>query len=467
MGGNITVRARIWDIWRRAETGPICPVRTFETKEYWPRLKELIKEYDIKYDPECLVPTDDTLIDDVYKAGMNLLLDVGVICTDTDRIIKFEENEIEEMLRNKPEEITLGEGKDAITVRPRKLEDKALPKIQARILGGISAEEMVVKLFQSFAMEPLVDILNPQPVPPTLEGLPLKVGSPFEMHAEICNVGFARTALRRAGRPGMPLFGTSSATDTPVIAACSPEYGWRRCDALPTIMLPQMKINYVQLRKAMCYHQYGCLSIGYGAGYIGGLSGGPEGSVITSVAESIASYLLYQNDLIDVSIDSVKYRSIDRPIRMLIWGANLANAAFYTNTNLAGGTDPSFTNAGPCTEMALLEWAAEGIGRVVTGQAILGGGTGRLSAYADYFAPLEARFLGEVCRAAAGMKLEDANEMVKEVLAKYEEKVKNPPIGKKFQECYDLATLTPSKEYLELYRKTKKELEDMGLKFEY
>jgi len=460
-------RAKIWDIWRRAETGPMCPTRKFETKVYWPRLKELIKEYDIKYDPDCLVPIDDTLIDDIYNAGIHLLLDVGILCTDTERIIKFEEDEIKELLRNKPEEITLGEGKDAITIRPRKLEDKAPPKIQARILGGISAEEVAVKVFQSFAMEPLVDILNPQPIFTTLEGLPLKAGSPFEMHAEICNISFARTALRRAGRPGMPLFGTPSATDTPVIAACSPEYGWRKCDALPTIILPQMKTNYVQLRKAACYHYYGCFSIGYGAGYIGGLSGGPEGSVITSVAESIASYLVYQNDLVDVGFDSTKYESTDRPIRMLIWGANLADAAVYSNTNLAGGCDPSYTIAGPCTEMSLLEWAVGGIGLVVAGQAIVGGGTGRLSAHADYFAPLEVRFLGEICRAATGMKLENANEMVKTILAKYEKNVKNPPIGKRFQECYDLATLTPSREYLELYRKTKKELDDMGLKFEY
>jgi methylamine--corrinoid protein Co-methyltransferase len=32
-----------------------------------------------------------------------------------------------------------------------------------------------------------------------------------------------------------------------------------------------------------------------------------------------------------------------------------------------------------------------------------------------------------------------------------------------FQECYDLKTITPSKEYMDLYEGIKKELGDMGV----
>lgn len=207
------MRARIWDIWRRAETGPICPVKRFDTRVYWPRLKEVVKEYGIQYDPEIIVPTDDTLIDDVYRAAMKLLLDVGVPCLDTERIIQLEEGEVKEMLRNKPRQVTLGEGKDAVTIVHRDLEDRRPPRILGRILGKIT-EGVALKVYQSFAQEPIIDIINPQPTFTLLEGLPIKAGSPFEMHAEICNLAYVRTALRRAGRPGMPLFGSPSATDT-------------------------------------------------------------------------------------------------------------------------------------------------------------------------------------------------------------------------------------------------------------
>jgi hypothetical protein len=46
-------------------------------------------------------------------------------------------------------------------------------------------------------------------------------------------------------------------------------------------------------------------------------------------------------------------------------------------------------------------------------------------------------------------------------------KTKNIPFGKKFEECYDSDTITPSKEYMEIYSKVRKELEDLGLEFGY
>ena len=86
----------------------------------------------------------------------------------------------------------------------------------------------------------------------------------------------------------------------------------------------------------------------------------------------------------------------------------------------------------------------------------------------DYFgSPLDTRFLHDVGYAATRLNRQKANEIVKALLAKYEDRIKakNPPIGKKFQECNDLKTLKPTKEYLDLYDKVKKELEDLGLKF--
>ena len=68
-GPATLTRARIWGILKRAQTGPICPEREFTLTKYWTRLKELVKQYDIRYDGESAVPTDDTLLDDVFAAG--------------------------------------------------------------------------------------------------------------------------------------------------------------------------------------------------------------------------------------------------------------------------------------------------------------------------------------------------------------------------------------------------------------
>jgi len=119
--------------------------------------------------------------------------------------------------------------------------------------------------------------------------------------------------------------------------------------------------------------------------------------------------------------------------------------------------------------MSLYETAAATIGATVTGGATLVVGSGRQGVHSDYCAGLNSRFAGEIKNTVAKMRLKrsDANDMVKNLLAKYENTIKerNPPVGKKFQECYDVATVTPSKEFLELYEKIKKELEVNGLEF--
>jgi len=79
--------------------------------------------------------------------------------------------------------------------------------------------------------------------------------------------------------------------------------------------------------------------------------------------------------------------------------------------------------------------------------------------------PLEARLACEVGYESVeeGLKREDANELVKGLIAKYEDKLGNAPLGKMFQECYDLKTIMPTKEYMGLYEGVKKELGDMGV----
>lgn len=83
--------------------------------------------------------------------------------------------------------------------------------------------------------------------------------------------------------------------------------------------------------------------------------------------------------------------------------------------------------------------------------------------YADYVSPLECKFNAEVLKSSAGMKRSDANEIAKVLIPKYEEKLVNPPKGKSFTQCYDLKTLKPTEEWLNIYNTVKKELIDLGI----
>ncbi|MBS7268974.1 MAG: monomethylamine:corrinoid methyltransferase [Candidatus Freyarchaeota archaeon] len=81
---------RIKDIQERALTGPVMKEREYD-KMLSKRVRELVKDYDIKFDMNQIIP-DDSVGDDVFKAGFDLLIDVGIYHLDTNRNIKFTEN---------------------------------------------------------------------------------------------------------------------------------------------------------------------------------------------------------------------------------------------------------------------------------------------------------------------------------------------------------------------------------------
>jgi methylamine--corrinoid protein Co-methyltransferase len=62
---------------------------------------------------------------------------------------------------------------------------------------------------------------------------------------------------------------------------------------------------------------------------------------------------------------------------------------------------------------------------------------------------------------------ENANEIVKTLLERYEDRIKDAPLGKRFQECYDVKRVRPTKEHLEMYEGVKIELGDLGIDFPY
>lgn len=424
-----------------------------------------MKEYDIKYDSEILIPIDDTLVNDVYEAAMDLVLDVGVLCTSTERLIKFEDWEVKEALRTAPSEFIIGEGHDAVTMKHRDPQGQDTPVIWGGVWGVPLSEDMAPKIYQSHAQEPIVNVMAALGSVETVEGMIVKAGSPLEMQSELKNICWARMAIRNVGRPGMPLVGTAAVTPFADIGMSSPEFGWRKCDVRILWLLPELKTDYEQLCKAAHYMAYGCPTRGGGTPCIGGFSGGPEGTTIAQVAEAIIAVTLYQSECVLVNAIDAFYPS-GHTARRSMWSINLAHTAINKNTHIVTIAGPYATYAGQCTDMSLFEIAASTIGVVKAGSHPEG--VGGLSANkTDYTTGMEARFMGEAAHAVSGINREDANEMVKTLLPKYEDRIKarNPPIGKKFQECYDVKKITPSKEYLELYRKVKNELEDIGLKF--
>ena len=75
--------------------------------------------------------------------------------------------------------------------------------------------------------------------------------------------------------------------------------------------------------------------------------------------------------------------------------------------------------------------------------------------------------MGELTRIIPrmGLKRAEASKIVLQLMKKYEDSLPAPDKGKRFDECYDVVTCTPTKEWLDIYEKGKRELTDLGINY--
>ena len=192
----------------------------------------------------------------------------------------------------------------------------------------------------------------------------------------------------------------------------------------------------------------------------GGYCGGIEETAICDVAATLASYALMDCDI-----------HLDGPIHIR-WGTTTTRetlqiaahsaAAIDLNTDLLLGNQ-YYTLAGPCTEMCLLETAAQAITDTASGRELISGAASSKGVVKDRTTGMEARMMGEAAIFAAGMDIQEANAVLDNLVSLYERNFSRPPVGKRFQDCYDITSVTPSKEYLKVYEKAISTLNKCGL----
>ncbi len=454
-----------WEVLDRASnTGPMLEPREFDMLVF-KTANELVKEFDIKYDPQTPVPSDDSLADDLFESGLRLYLKTGTYCIQTHRQIKFSEGEIKEAMRKVPSKILIGEGAETMWLKQRKVEDVSPPLNLGGVIEGNPQEgTMFVKLYQSIAQEKeAIDGIYFGP-PFTVEGRTWRPGTPLEAHAGICAANWAREALRRVGRPGLHLL---SACPSAIgdIASCDPQFGVRPSDSIVLPTTSELKTDYDSLAKVAFSLNYGCHRHPYWLPMIGGYAGGPPGAAIVGVAGAFHAILVYQlmtSGYATVAAGSIKIQGATQ--RDAIWLRSLVTQALVRNTSVIVGTGCT-TCAGPGTEMMFLELASTTIGSVTCGCHIMDGARKEVLVKPNQASGLEPRFQGEVAKGVRGLKRVDANQIVKILLQRYEDKLTAAPEGKSFDELYDLITLTPRLDYLQVYNKVKDELGEMGLRF--
>lgn len=65
-------RAQLVEVLYRAETGPIMEEADFERKLVAPTIKDAVQKYEIKFDGDTIVNSDDDLADRIFQAGMDV-----------------------------------------------------------------------------------------------------------------------------------------------------------------------------------------------------------------------------------------------------------------------------------------------------------------------------------------------------------------------------------------------------------
>ena len=82
------------EICRRASAGPLVQESKFDRELLFPTVMDLVKKYEIRHDLENPVNQANGLADAIYEAAVDLIADVGVYCTGTQRVIEFSRDEV-------------------------------------------------------------------------------------------------------------------------------------------------------------------------------------------------------------------------------------------------------------------------------------------------------------------------------------------------------------------------------------
>ncbi len=446
------------EIVQRSENGPYQKESDYDLT-LAKTVMRLVKEYEINYDPAILVPSDGALADRVYQAAVDLVLEMGFYNQSTQRRILFSREEIEDAVAAAPSELVLGVGKDAVIERHREVEGLEPCCMHSGPTGTPTSEEYHGLILQSCAQEPLVDCLGHGSVA-TYQGQMIIPGTPLEILAAQRDAVQAREAIRKAGRPGMHIEDMAlPLTCAGKISTFMPENGMRPSDGLLVSQMPELKTDYDQLSRVAYLNSVGMHIVDLMTPLIGGLGGGAQGTVIVTVACHLLGVLCYEVSYHFMGHMSLQWSHNTGP--MGLWIQAVAGQALSRNTPVVSVND-LYTRSGLGTEEIFWEIAAGAMIGAVCGLHQHGVGA-TCGNELDHTSGLEARFQAEVAHAALGKTRNEVNKLALVCLEKYQAKLAQPNLGKSFPDLYDLDTLEPNQEWLDLYLGVKEELEGMGL----
>lgn len=444
----------ILDFQRRSLTGSVMKSDDFDLA-FAGRLRELVAQYEIKYDPEAFI-VDDRTADAVFHAGVALLADIGLYHMDTQRVIKFTEEEILETVserKENPGKITMGKGDDTFTIEYRTGEDSRPPANYAGAAGVIQ-EEWFVPFVQSIAREETVLGMGCTGGITKVGDIEPKAGTLSELHCGLWEQRQIFKVLDQVGRPGMSLGLLQTVTTPAAIMECvGPGLREAHNTHIGIHILPEQKIDWSRLILAHFCQERGIVPWQSAMSMIGGFCRDAADNAVVLIANMLGQMSYGQGPMCTLF---TTHMDGSLGTRDTIWALCAAARASERNVRIATGTCLLGSDHRKGTQTGFYISAAEAVAFTACGlsHAWLGGGTG-----------LEARLLGEIMDVSAGMDKDRANELVKRIMEKTDNLLgKEPPI-EIFPEKYNVNTVQPKGDYEAKIMEAKEDIARMGMPY--
>ena len=454
-----------WEVLRRCEEGPLMKEAEFD-KLVMKTCKQLVRKYDLKFDPEHIIPNDEDLIDRAWQAAIDFTEITGVYVLDTGRIVQLSHEEIESCFYAGPYQIPYGAYKDLRYAEYRTRQDNKMPHIQCAPVGNPCSEEIFEKYVRSYCREELFSSIC-GPLVTSFNGMRVKSDSPLEVEGSIWNSKVMRNALEMEGRPNLAIANWASTGERAdaVLAAGFPQFGARPGDASALGAIAEMKVDYERMKRGAVLRQLGHTVHSLLGPIMGGYPGGPEGTLIVTIAHFFLASIVYRAQMHEYFPFHINYTCNTMP--EMLWLISVSAQAVSKNSNILV-LPFAMGQAGPCTEMCFNEFAAFSLVSTVSGASSIGLGAQSRNKHDELWTGYAPLFGARVAKVASqtGITLDEANEMVKKITAKYNRfHAEGAPMGKKFSECYDLFTLEPTEEHQKIYTRCRDELKVMGMDF--
>lgn len=449
------------ELCERSNTGPKVSKNDWDLDYVIDGVRELVDEYGLSWDKNVLIPKDEKLLDQLFEAGKRLICKTGIYNLTTSRIISLSEDEIDGGLSQMKTELVMGEGKDAVTLYARSIEDKRDPIIWAGNPGCPTPEKIFYENVLSSAKEPIIDLLTCGSLI-DVDGFKVRGNHPTEVIATNRELKYLHKALQEVGRPGMGLLAAESAVTEVGDLAAANHNRLRPCDAHLVAIFNELMIDDGNLTRAAYSLDYGMRNASLACTMVGGLAGDAPGATLVMIASIMAANLIC---LADYHLcHPIHIRDVSTTARGCLWLQSALCQTFAKNAPAIIVCD-LWPKSGAMTKEIFYEVAANAIVVTVSGGHLEGVGS------ADGREPngtgLEVRFMGEVGKAVTnqGLSREEANKIVLKLLEKYEHLFDEPEkyVGKRFDQAYDMDTVTPLPEWERMYLEVKEEIRGMGL----